>query len=215
MRRQLAACCPSRPAGVGSLTVPSRCPRCPLICLFAEAFDPDDIYKTADDRTPQRQPSLPASDADPELQDGWVPPKPVVYIYDAAEEHKREREAERVREALRRHRLANGLGSSAAGGAADDDAPPPPPPPPLPPQGGVTQDVLPPPSKRVPHGLSQEKEVARLLGAAAGSRTPPLAGANANGDDREGTGAALGRRLSFWKKGGHIPGHRSASRDAS
>lgn len=175
------------------------------------AFDPDDIYKTADDRTPQRQASLPHSDADPELQEGWVPPKPVLYIYDAAEEHKKVREEERVREALRAYRLANGLGSSAfasEAGLDNSSVPPSPPPPPPPPPPPAPPEVL-PPSKRLPQGLAQEKEVARLLGAAAGSRTPPLG----NSDDKEGAGAALGRKLSFWKKGSHIPGHRSASRE--
>ena len=182
------------------------------------AFDPDDIYKTADDRTSQqRQGSIPSSDADPELQEGWVPPKPVLYIYDAAEEHKKVREEERVREALRAHRLANGLGSSAF---ADEEAGlevgrgslPPSPPPPPPPPPPTAPEVL-PPSKRLPQGLAQEKEVARLLGAAAGSRTPPIGNGNGGGDDKEGAGAALGRKLSFWKKGSHIPGHRSASRE--
>jgi hypothetical protein len=177
------------------------------------AFDPDDIYKTNDDQTPRRQDSLPSSDADPELQEGWVPPKPVLYIYDAAEEHKKVREQERVREALRAHRLANGLGSSAFAGEDSIDAsaaaaPTPPSPPPPPPPPPAAPEIL-PPSKRLPQGLAQEKEVARLLGAAAGSRTPPLG----HGDDKEGAGAALGRKLSFWKKSSHIPGHRSASRE--
>lgn len=177
--------------------------------LLTEVFDPDDIYKTQDDRLPKRAPSPPSSDTDLELQDGWVPPKPVRYIYDAAEEHKQLREEERVREALRSLRLARGLGSSAF---ADDD--PSPPPPPLPPPKPPQEEVV-PPSRRLPKGLSQEREMARLLGAAGGTHTPP-GGATTRDLDGEGGAAALGRKLSFWRRGGQsVPSHRSASRDSS
>lgn len=167
------------------------------ILLVADAFDPDDIYKTNDPVRPA-SPSSNHSSSD-ELADDWVPPKPVTYVYDAALERKVFLEEERKREAIRALK-AKGRGSSYVADEDDNDAvtptaaapgletvseqpsqPPAPPPPVSAPQGGR---------------LEKEKEMGRMLSGLGSA--PAMDKEHSNG----GGATGVGRKLSFWRKSG-------------
>ena len=168
------------------------------ILIVADAFDPDDIYKTNDPVRPS-SPSSNHSSSD-ELADDWVPPKPVTYVYDAALERKVFLEEERKREAIRALK-AKGRGSSYVADEDDNDAVTP-----TAVAPGLetvseqpSQPPAPPPAPTsVPQGgrLEKEKEMGRMLSGLGSA--PVMDKEHSNG----GGATGVGRKLSFWRKSG-------------